>query len=86
MTIQLRIDPATGKKNVIVNLKSDEDSLPHEHEQQHKAIVNSLIEGGILNAAEVGKIVIEREEENEQPAAPVSTPEQSERQSQAEGS
>ena len=37
MTIRLQIDPATGKKNIVVSLRSDEDALPHEHEQQHRA-------------------------------------------------
>lgn len=86
MTIKLICDPATGKKNIIVSLRSDEDALPHEHEQQHKALVDRLIEGGVLKASEVGKIVVEREEETAQPAAPVANPQQNRREAQAEGS
>jgi hypothetical protein len=85
MTIRLRIDPVTNKKDIVVSLRSDEDALPFEHEQQHRALVNKLVEGGILNAEEAGKIVIEREETaalNEEP--PQSTPEE-ERQSHTEG-
>lgn len=63
MTIRLQTDPVTGKKDIIVSLKSDEDSLPHEHEQQHRALVEKLIEGGVISAAEVGKVVVKREEE-----------------------
>ena len=83
MTIQLKIDPATGKKDIIISLRGDDDSLPHEHEQRHKALVDKLIEGGVLQASEVGKIVVEREEEGKV-ESPVSsaTPE---RQGQAEG-
>jgi hypothetical protein len=66
MIIRLRCDPATGKKDIMVSLRSDEDALPHEHEQRHKALVEKLIQGGVLKASEVGQIVIERE----QPAAP----------------
>lgn len=73
MTIRLQTDPVTGKKDIIVSLKSDEDSLPHEHEQQHRALVEKLIEGGVLSAAEVGKVVVEREEET---AVSESAPEQ----------
>ncbi|HZV05381.1 MAG TPA: hypothetical protein VE999_09885 [Gemmataceae bacterium] len=63
MTIQLHRDPETGKQNIIVKLRSDEDALPHEHEQMHRALVEKLINGGILKAGEEGDLVIEREEE-----------------------
>lgn len=79
MTIQLKIDPATGKKDIIIALRSDDDALPHEHEQQHQRLVEKLIEGGVLKAAEVGKIIVEREAEAGEPAAPVSSPAQEER-------
>ena len=63
MTIRLRCDPETGKKNIIVSLRSDDDALPHEHEQQHRQLVDKLIEGGLLKAEEVGQLIVEREEE-----------------------
>jgi hypothetical protein len=85
MTIQLKIDPATGKKDIIIALRSDEDALPHEHEQQHKALVEKLIEGGVLKASEDGKIVVEREAEEGEPAAPVSNAPQDERRSAEQG-
>ena len=85
MTIRLRFDPATGKKDIIVSLRSDEDALPHEHEQQHAALVDKLIQGGIVKASEVGKVVVEREEEAGAPAAPVGQAEETGRQAQAEG-
>lgn len=69
MTIQLKIDPATGKKDIIIGLSSDADALPHEHERQHQALVERLIEGGLLQATEVGKIIVEREAEESVPAA-----------------
>ena len=86
MTIQLRVDPVTGKKDIIVSLRSDDDALPHEHEQQHKSLVDRLIEGGMIKAEEVGKVVIEREEETSQPAAPQSIPEQGERRAESQDS
>jgi hypothetical protein len=85
MTIRLRCDPATGKKDIIVSLHSDEDALPHEHEQQHKAFVEKLIHGGLLKASEVGQIIVEREQSEAEPAAPVSADPQTERRSVAEG-
>jgi hypothetical protein len=54
MTIQLKIDPVTGKKEIIIALSSDDDSLPHEHEQQHQALVEKLIEGGYSKLAKLG--------------------------------
>src|SRR5438270_7386 len=63
MTIRLRTDPATGKKDIVVSLRSDEDALPIEHEQQHRALVQRLIEGGLVKAEELGQVVVEREEE-----------------------
>ena len=44
MTIRLRCDPETGKKDIIISLRSDADALPHEHEQQHRALVDKLLE------------------------------------------
>jgi hypothetical protein len=84
MTIRLRCDPATGKKDIVITLRSDEDALPHEHEQQHRALVDKLIEGGILKAGELGKVIVEREaKEGEE--APVSTPPQGQRRAQGQG-
>ena len=83
MTIQLRINPETGKKDIIVSLSSDEDALPHEHEQQHRQLVDKLIEGGLLSAAEAGEVIVEREEEQLQ-AAPQGQ-EEPQRQSESQG-
>jgi FtsH ternary system domain X3-analog len=84
MTIRLRCDPATGKKDIIISMRSDEDALPHEHEQQHRALVEKLINGGILKASELGQIVVEREEEEGEAAPAAATPE-SQRQAQSQG-
>ncbi len=66
MTIRLTIDPETGKRNIIIKLDSDPDSLPMEHEEQHRELVEKLINKGLVNAEELGEITIEREEGNEQ--------------------
>jgi hypothetical protein len=63
MTIRLRVNPDTGKKDIIVSLRSDEDVLPHEHEQQHRKLVEQLISSGLLTEAERGTIVVERLQE-----------------------
>ena len=79
LTIRLQTDPATGKKDIVVSLRSDEDMLPHEHEQQHRQLVEKLIEGGLLTAQEAGRIIVEREEETAIPDALSSDREQQQR-------
>jgi hypothetical protein len=61
VTIRLVVDPTTRKKNVIISYTSDSDALPIEHEDAHREVVDKLIEGGALAAAELGKIIIDRE-------------------------
>jgi len=58
--ILLRRDPVTGKQNIVVKLESDPDSLPIEHEQLHKRLVEKLVGKG-MKAEDLGDIVIERE-------------------------
>ena len=58
--ILLRCDPKTGKQNIVVKLESDPDSLPIEHEQLHKSVVEKLVGKG-MKAEDLGDIIIERE-------------------------
>ncbi len=83
MTIRLRCDPVTGKKDIVVTLRSDADALPQEHEQQHRALVEKLIQGGLLKATELGQVIVEREQPVAEATAPLRTP-VTERQAQAE--
>lgn len=62
LTLRLVVDPTTGKKNLIIAYESDSDALPMEHEEEHRRLVDTLIEGGALAAAELGAIIIEREQ------------------------
>jgi hypothetical protein len=61
ITLRLQVDRSTGKKNIIISYRSDESALPMEHEQEHRALVDKLIQGGTLKAAELGRVVVERE-------------------------
>ena len=85
MTIRLRCDPETGKKDIIISLRSDADALPHEHEQQHRALVDKLLEKGIVKAAELGQVIVEREQKEQEPAKPAGTKPQEQRRAAAEG-
>jgi hypothetical protein len=77
LTIHLRRDPQTGKQDIVVTLSSDQDALPHEHEQMHRQAVEKL-----LGKENVGKVIVEREAGKE-PTSPVGEPPQQER--RAEG-
>lgn len=61
LILRLQIDPATGKKDILIKYESDADALPMEHEEEHRRLVDKLIEGGALKASEVGRIVVERD-------------------------
>ncbi len=63
MTIRLRCDPATGKRDIIVSLDGEEDLTPHEHETLHRKLVEKLVGAGVLNAGDAGTLVVEREEQ-----------------------
>ena len=85
MTIHLRTDPATGKKYIIVDLHSDADALPHEHEQQHRTLVQKLIEGGLVKAEEIGQVIVEREQVAGVPSSEAEPSPAAERAATAEG-
>jgi hypothetical protein len=60
LNIRLTIDPETRKKNLIIEYESDSDMLPIEHEEEHRRLVNALVEGGVVKAEELGKVVVQR--------------------------
>jgi len=60
MTIRFEVDPKTGERNIIVSYESEPDALPMEHEDEHRRLVNQLIEGGVIPAEEAGKVKVER--------------------------
>lgn len=61
LNIHLQIDPETGKKNLIIEYESDSDMLPMEHEEEHRRLINELVEGGVVKAEELGKVVVRRQ-------------------------
>lgn len=60
ITIRLRYNTQTGKKDLLIDYHSDEDALPMEHEQDHRAIVNDLLGKGVLAAGELGDVHVRR--------------------------
>lgn len=48
--LRLRVDPATGKRELVIDYTSDADALPIEHEHAHRAIANRVVAGGLASA------------------------------------
>lgn len=85
MTIQLRRNPVTGKRDILVKLEEDPSALPHEHENLHRALVNKLIEGGLARAEDIGVIAVKRGEGEVSVLPPLADPEPRERRADAAG-
>lgn len=66
ITIRLIVNPETRKRDVVIDYESDQDAMAMEHEDDHGKIVDQLIEGGALNAAELGKIIVNRDNQGQQ--------------------
>ena len=41
--LSLKLNPKTGERTLIINYESDADSLPFEHEDDHRAFVEKLL-------------------------------------------
>jgi hypothetical protein len=67
LTIHLRPDPQTGQPVIRVSLQSDEDALPHEHEQQHQRLVHRLLPGVGGECGDDGRLLVERERPAHEP-------------------
>ncbi|GHG72651.1 hypothetical protein [Comamonas sp. JC664] len=76
LILRLQVDPATGRKDVIIQYESDADALPMEHEDEHRRLVDSLIQGGTLKASELGRVIVQRDTPSGQTAAPDATAEE----------
>lgn len=82
LTILLRRDPETGRQNIVVKLDSDPDSLPIEHEQLHKRIVEKLVGKG-MKPEDLGEVIITREGDV-QPVQPAQQPNEGQREKAAQ--
>jgi hypothetical protein len=43
VTIRFRHNPKTGKRELIIGYESDSDALAHEHERDHRAMVERIL-------------------------------------------
>lgn len=76
LILRLRVDPATGKRELVIDYTSDADALPIEHEDAHRQLADKLVDGGLRS----GKVEVSREaappatEAPASEAAPVAQP------------
>jgi hypothetical protein len=61
VTLKLRHNPKTGKRDLVVEYESEEDLLPHEHERDHRRLVEGLIGRSLDTLGDIGEIRVERE-------------------------
>lgn len=47
MTLTLRVDPVTKRREVVIDYVSDSDALPMEHEEDHRKAVGKLFAGKV---------------------------------------
>lgn len=71
ISIQLRYNLTTGKKDIAIDFISDTDALPMEHEHAHRDVIKKLLGQGILTPDEVGEVTVTRGQQ--QAAAPASS-------------
>jgi len=45
--LRLHTDPETGERQLVVKYVSDPDALPFEHEDDHRALVEQVLEDGL---------------------------------------
>ena len=60
ITLRLRYNLQTGKKDLLIDYHSDDDALPMEHEEDHRQLVADLLGRGVLSEDEVGEVVVRR--------------------------
>ena len=68
LVLRLRVDPATGRREVVVDYHSDSDALPIEHEDEHRRLAGKVVEGGLHS----GKVSVTREQETPVAEGPAS--------------
>ena len=69
LVLRLRVDPITGRREVVIDYSSDADALPIEHEEEHRRLAGKVVDGGLGNE----KVEVTREAEAPATEAPAET-------------
>lgn len=67
ITLRLIHNPETGRLEVVVGLRSEEDMLPSEHERDHKSILRRLLPSLDLTFPEDALHDVRREKPAQEP-------------------
>jgi hypothetical protein len=70
LILRLRVDPATGKRELVIDYTSDADALPVEHEDAHRQLADRVVDGGLGS----GKVSVSRASEAPAEVAPSEAP------------
>lgn len=70
LILRLRVDPATGKRELVIDYTSDSDALPIEHEDAHRQLADRIVDGGLRS----GKVDVTRASEAPAEAPPSEAP------------
>jgi hypothetical protein len=57
LVLRIRVDPATGRRELVIDYASDADALPMEHEEEHRRLAGRVVEGGLASK----KVTVTRE-------------------------
>lgn len=60
VTIRMVSNPKTGKRDIYIDYEGEDDSLPMEHENDHRDIVEQLLGQGVLDPDDIGQIKVGR--------------------------
>jgi hypothetical protein len=56
LVLRLRVDPATGRRELVIDYASDADALPMEHEEEHRRLAGRVVDGGLGS----GRVAVSR--------------------------
>jgi hypothetical protein len=59
LVLRIRVDPATGRRELVIDYASDADALPMEHEEEHRRLAGQVVDGGLAS----GKVAVTRASE-----------------------
>ena len=59
-TIRLLYNLETGRHDIYVDYDSEQDALPFEHEDQHRALIQQLLGIADLGEDQLGEVVVSR--------------------------
>ena len=61
LILKLRRNEETGKQDLYIDYESAGDSLPFEHEEEHRDLVRRVLEQLNVDAEDLGNIYLERQ-------------------------